>query len=431
MSLAGHPRTKQHDQGITKLTNTVEYKERLKWFHEARFGLFIHWGLYSIPARGEWVQFYERIPHEEYSRLAWQFNPCKFDATAWVNLAKEAGAKYIVFTTRHHDGFCLFDSQVSDFTSVKTAAKRDFVAEFAQAAREAGMKVGFYYSLMDWRFPAFHNYRAYPQSAKDMVRQAHDQVMELMTNYGKVDVLWYDGASPQGMEWRDVSEFWGSKELNAKVRKLQPHILINNRSGEDEDIDTHENAIEASASGRGWETCMTMGDNWGWGYIANNPNMKPVPQLIQCLVMTAMQEGNLLLNIGPKPDGSIRREERDRLKAIGEWMAVHEESIRGSERCPFGMWKWMPGAYTAKGNVVYAHVFRWPIQGEIILLDIANKIEKAFILTTGQELEVEYLSEYRIRLKGLPRRPPHPYDTVIKLILDGKPRACEYTGIWS
>lgn len=412
------------------MTKTADYKERLKWFHDARFGMFIHWGLYSIPARGEWVQFYERIPQEEYDKLAWQFNPRKFDADAWAALAKESGAKYMVLTTRHHDGFCLYDSQVSDFTSVKTAAKRDFVAEYAQAAREAGMKVGFYYSLMDWRFPAFHDYKAHPQSARDMVRQAHDQVEELMTNYGKVDVLWYDGASPQGMEWNNVSEFWGAKELNAKVRSLQPHILINNRSGESEDIDTPENAIEASAAGRGWESCMTMGDGWGWGYIANNPNMKTVPQLIQNLVTAAMQEGNLLLNVGPKSDGSIRKEERDLLKAIGEWMAVHEESIRGSQRCPFGMWKWMPGMYTAKDDVVYAHVVRWPIQGEIAMFDIDNEIRSATILTTGQKLQVIQTAD-RVVLKGLPVKPPHPYDTVIKLQLDGKPRAKEYTGIWS
>ena len=398
------------------------YQQRLKWFHEARFGMFIHWGLYSIPAHGEWVQFYERVPQEDYNRLADQFNPSKFDAAAWVATAKQAGMKYMVLTTRHHDGFCLFDSQTTDFTSVKTAAKRDFVAEFAQAAREGGMRVGFYYSLNDWRFPAFHDYKAHPESAKAMSQQAHDQVEELMTNYGKVDILWYDGGSPQGMPWNEQSPYWRAKELNAKVRQLQPHILINNRSGETEDLDTPEQAIEASAAGRGWETCMTMGDAWGWGYIANNPNMKSVPQLIQNLVTTAAQEGNFLLNVGPKPDGTIRKEERDRLNAIGEWMSVHGESIYGSERCPFGMWAWMPGMYTAKGNVVYAHVFRWPIQGEIIILDLGNKIERATILATGQELEVTYATNDRLLLRGLPKKPPHPYDTVIKLELDGKPK---------
>jgi len=400
----------------------TDYAEHLRWFHEARFGMFIHWGLYSIIGHGEWAQFYERIPYDEYNRLADRFNPKRFDAAAWVALAREAGMKYMVLTARHHDGFCLFDSAVSDFTSVKTAAKRDFVAENVEAARAGGMKVGLYYSLFDWRFLAFHNYRAHPDSAAAMVRQAHDQVAELMTNYGKIDLLWYDGASPQGMPWNEISGFWRAKELNAKVRKLQPHILINNRSGEPEDIDTPENAIEASAVGRGWESCMTMGDAWGWGYTAHNPNMKTVPHLLQCLVTAAAQEGNYLLNVGPKPDGSIRREERDRLRGIGAWMRLHEESIRGSQRCPFGMWKWMHGMYTARGNTVYAHAFRWPRQGEIIICDCATPIRHATILATGQELQVIPSTDDRIILRGLPKKPPHPCNTVIKLELDGPPR---------
>jgi len=404
------------------MVDISNYMERQKWFHEARFGMFIHWGLYSIIGHGEWAQFYERIPYDEYNKLAGRFNPKRFDASAWVALAKEAGMKYLVLTARHHDGFCLFDSGASDFTSVKTAAGRDFVAEFAEAARAGEMKVGLYYSLFDWRFPAFHNYRAHPESAAAMVRQAHEQVTELMTNYGEIDLLWYDGASPQGMPWEEISGFWQAKELNAKVRKLQPRILINNRSGEPEDIDTPENAIEASAAGRGWESCMTMGDAWGWGYIANNPNMKTVPHLIQCLVTAAAQEGNFLLNVGPKPDGAIRREERERLREIGAWMRPHEESIRGSKRCPFGMWKWMHGMYTARGSTVYAHVFRWPSQGEMIILDCANEIRRATIMMTGQELEIAPGTDDRVFLRGLPKKPPHLYDTVIKLELDGRPR---------
>ncbi|MDO8682176.1 MAG: alpha-L-fucosidase [Armatimonadota bacterium] len=405
-----------------RMSDTIpSYEERMKWFHQARFGMFIHWGLYSIPARGEWVMYQEQIPAADYAHLAKKFNPKKLDAASWVALAKEAGMKYMVLTTRHHDGFCLFDSQVSDFTSVKTAAKRDIVREYVDAARAGGMKVGFYYSWLDWRFPGYFDYKGKPESAKALVRQAHDQVKELMTNYGKIDVLWYDGHWVPNLEKENIAEFWGAKEMNAMVRKLQPHILINNRSGLAEDLDTPEQHVTASAAGRGWESCMTMGDSCGWGFIANNPNFKTVPQIIQHLVTAAAGEGNFLLNCGPKSDGTIRKEESDRLKAIGEWMAANGESIYGSERTPFRAG--IMGICTAKGNNVYLHIFRWPIQGEACIPNIKNKIKKATILQTGQNLEIVKASNNRTYFRGLPKKAPHPYDTVIKLELDGKPEA--------
>ncbi len=201
------------------------YEERLKWFHEARFGIFVHWGLYSMLGRGEWVMFQERIPAREYAKLARRFKPAKFDADALAAVAVDAGAKYMVLTTRHHDGFCLFDSKVSDFTSVKSAAGRDFVAEYIHACRKAGLKVGLYYSLLDWRFPGYFEPKKYPDSAAAMVQQLHDQVRELMTNYGKIDVLWYDGDwinhGCAGID--DKAAFWRSRELNDMARQLQPH----------------------------------------------------------------------------------------------------------------------------------------------------------------------------------------------------------------
>ena len=400
----------------------LPYEERIKWFHQARFGVFVHWGLYAIPSRGEWVMHVERIPNEEYAELAKKFNPKKFDADAWAALAKEAGAHYMVLTTRHHDGFCLFDSKVSDFTSVKTAAKRDFVAEYVKAVRKAGLKVGFYYSWLDWRFPGYLDVKGKPESAKAMVEQAQAQIKELMTNYGKIDILWYDGHWVPGLEGDQIAEFWGAKEVNAMVRKLQPHILINNRSGLPEDLDTPEQHVTASAPGRGWESCMTMGDSNGWGYIHNNPNMKSVTQLIQFLVSAAAGEGNYLLNIGPKPDGTIRKEEVDRLKAIGKWLSVNGESIYGSERCPLGAG--MLGLMTAKGNTAYAHIFRWPKQGEITLPGIKNKVKSATVLATGKQARIETGSNSRTFLKDLPKIPPDPHDTVIKLVLDGKPEGC-------
>ena len=400
----------------------MTYEERLKWFHQARFGMFIHWGLYAIPSRGEWVMHVERIPKEEYALLAKRFNPRRLDADAWAGLAKEAGAKYMVLTTRHHDGFCLFDSKVSDFTSVKTAAKRDFVAEYVRAVRKAGLKVGFYYSLLDWRFPGYFDTKGDPKSAKTLVAQAHAQVKELLSNYGKIDVLWYDGGWVPGLQGEEIAEFWKAKELNAWARAKQPHIIINNRSGLAEDLDTPEQHVTASAAGRGWESCMTMGDSCGWGYVHNNPNFKTVPQLIQNLVNAAHGEGNYLLNVGPKPDGTIRKEEQDRLHAIGKWLAVNGEAIYGSERCPFGAG--MLGMTTAKGNNAYLHVFRWPKQGEISIPGIKNKIRSATVLATGQKARIEAGSNTRTFFKDLPKTPPDPYCTVVKLVLDGRPEAC-------
>ena len=423
----------------------LSYEKRMAWFNQARFGMFIHWGLYSLLGRGEWTMFAERIPPDDYAKLADQFKPVKFDADRWTFLAKEAGMKYLVLTTRHHDGFCLYDSKVSDFTSVKTAAKRDFVAEYVKSCRKAGMKVGFYYSLLDWRFPGYFNLKKYPESFKAMVKQLHGQVRELMTNYGKIDYLFYDG------EWipnipmtrtmvegkgksPEVARFWRAKELNRMVRSLQPEIIINNRSGLDEDVDTPEQAVTASNSGRGWESCMTMGDSCGWGYIANSPNFKITAQLIQHLVTAASSGGNYILNIGPKPDGTVREEEVTRLKEIGKWMKSNGESIYGSEKIPthaslVGDWfGGIIGKTTAKGNNLYWHIFRWP--GETASMPgIKNKVLSATILATGQKTKIEQTKDGRLSLTGLPKEPPDQNNTVIKLKLDGKLKIIDYNGI--
>lgn len=413
-------------------------KERPRWFHEARFGIFIHWGLYSLLGRGEWVMLVERIPREEYEKLAERFNPQNFDAESWVNLAKQAGARYMVLTTRHHDGFCLFNSRVSDFTSMKRGAKRDFVKEYVEAASLAGMKIGFYYSLLDWRFPGYHNREKYPESFEALVDQAHSQIRELMTQYGRIDYLFYDGEWIPGVKFNrtlikqeessEIAKLWRARELNTMVRKLQPHIIINNRSGLLEDVDTPEQWVVPSSRGRAWESCMTIGDPCGWGWIKHNPNMKPVTQLIQYLVQAASGEGNYLLNIGPRPDGTVRSEEVERLLEIGRWLRVHGESIYGSERVPKGFGSNMLGLWTAKGNISYLHCFRWP--GKTLPLSgVKNKVLSAQILTTQEEVKVDQKADGRLFLKNLPQYPPDPYATVIKLELEGKPEAYNYEGI--
>jgi len=391
-----------------------EVKDRTKWFSEVRFGMFIHWGLYSILERAEWVMYLERIPKSEYAKLADKFKPDKFDADEWVEMAKRAGMRYMVLTTRHHDGFSLFDSKVSDFTSVKTAAKRDFVAEYVDACRRHGMKIGFYYSLLDWRWDAYwKGPKEDPEGWAEFLKYVHSQVEELCTQYGKIDVLWYDGA------WPYTPEDWKAAELNARVRELQPHILINNRTGLPEDFDTPEQVIRPSKPGRLWETCMTMNDSWG--YFEADRNWKSVKQLIQYLVICASREGNFLLNVGPRADGTFPPEAVERLEAIGEWMRVHGESVYGSKRCPFTT---TVGPLTAKENKVYVHAFRWPGR-EICVAGVGNAVQSAYILSTGEE--VRFVQEKdRVFLKGLPRLAPDPYDTVIVIELDSKPIGVPY-----
>ncbi|GMV92498.1 MAG: alpha-L-fucosidase [Candidatus Hydrogenedentota bacterium] len=398
------------------------YRERMAWFHEARFGMFIHWGLYSLLGRGEWVMLEERIPTVEYAKLAGEFAPKKFDAHAWADLAVQAGAKYAVLTTRHHDGFCLYDSEVSDFTSVKTAAKRDFVAEYVDAFRRAGLKIGFYYSLLDWRFPGYWNPRKHKECADAMVEQYHAQVRELMSNYGRIDVLWYDGHWIDGV--KNLGRFWRAREINAWVCEKQPHILINNRSGVDEDLDTPEQHVTASKPGRGWESCMTIGDSCGWGYIRNNPNMKSETQLLQHLVTAAAGEGNFLVNVGPKPDGTIRKSERRRMRAIGKWLRGNGEAIYGSQRC--ALKNGMLGLWTAKGKTAYLCVFRWPGREAVVPL-VGTKVRSATLLNTGEPVEHRIEENGRLVLSGLPKKPPHLSVSVIKVEFASKPKCLEET----
>lgn len=399
-----------------------DLQERLSWFHKARFGMFVHWGLYSLLERGEWVMYRERIPRDEYAKLADKFRPGKFDADAWAALAVEAGAKYVVMTTRHHDGFCLFDSRVSEFTSVKTAARRDFVAEYVTACRRAGLKVGFYYSLLDWRFDGYFEPGKYRRSAADLVGQAHEQVRELLTGYGKIDVLWYDGwwVDHDQAGVKSVAEFWQSRKLNAMARRLQPGILLNSRSGLPADFDNPEQHVTASRPGRAWESCMTIGDPGGWGFVRHNPNMKTVAQLLQPLVSAAAGEGNYLLNVGPRANGTIRREEVARLRAIGEWLAVNGEAIYGSQRC--GLHGGMIGVWTRRGSTGYLHIFRWPGREAVVPL-VGAKARSAVLLATGARLKVRQEHNGRLIISQMPLRPPHPYANVIKVQFAGEPKS--------
>lgn len=412
----------------------MTYAERMKWFHEARFGIYVHYGLYSLLGRGEWTMYSERIPAKEYAQLADAFNPHPGAPREWCELAVKAGAKYIVLTTRHHEGFCLFDSQYSDFTSAKHGCHRDIVRKYVEAARAAGLRVGLYYSLLDWRYPGYFEPEKYPESKERLVAKVHNQVRELMTNYGKIDLLEYDGGWMHDLnpDKEHQIAFWRARELNQMVRTLQPGIIINNRSGLEEDLDTPEQVVKESRPGRGWESCMCIGDSCCWGYTRFNPNWKTPEQLIQYLISAAQGEGNYLLNIGPMPDGSLRGEEIERLQRVGQWVHRHEQIIRNSQRCELiGSSKPglvdlnLQGCWIRQGKTAYWCIFRWP--GEVATaVRVATRPLKVRLFETGQELPFEYCAETgRLKIKGLPQFPVDDLCSVIAVDFEDVPRCMD------
>lgn len=392
------------------------YQKRMTWFHEARFGMFIHYGLFSILAHGEWAMFLDRIPKDEYRQLADQFMPSADAAEHWVQMAKTAGMKYMVLTARHHDGFCLYDSAFSDYSTAKSACKRDLVAEYVAACRKAGLKVGIYYSLMDWRFPGYFNYKTDLDSAQEMKRQCYQQVRELMTNYGKIDLLWYDGYW-LNHEHNSGDGFWEGEKLNAMVRELQPDIIINNRAGTKEDIDTPEQVVRHSERGRAWESCMTIGNTWGYSRYSNL--YKSSAQLLHHLVNAASGEGNFLLNVGPQPDGYICPTEQDRLNDIGRWLGANGSAVYNSRHAdlmgsPLGMW-------TQDQDYTYFNITLWC--GETLSLPLIDgKIEDVVLLSTGQSVQADYASNGRIIFSGLPETPPDPFINTLRIKFTQKPK---------
>lgn len=402
-----------------------DHVDSINWFTRARFGMFIHWGLYSILGRGEWVRYQEAIPPEEYHALAQAFQPRYFDASAWARLAKSAGMKYMVVTAKHHDGFCLFDSQFTDFTSFRTAAKRDFIAEYIQACRQEGLGVGLYFSVKDWDFPAYfegpeHN----PQGWAKLVEHFHNQTKELMSNYGKIDILWFDCADDANFRggWGEkTKDVWRSQELVDWVRQAQPGILINNRSGLPGDFRTPEQTIPYGTQKSTFESCVTMTDG-SWGYNPLDP-YKTTRRILDELVSCAAAGGNYLLNIGPDPDGLIPQSACERLVEIGKWLEVHGEAIYGTERLFPDWWDFFSiGRITTKGNHAYLVVQTWSPRGFLSLHHIKNQVLRATLLSTGQDLPVRREGR-RLIIEGLPVNPPALPFNVIKLELDGDAQA--------
>ncbi|MCW5978581.1 MAG: alpha-L-fucosidase [Bryobacteraceae bacterium] len=406
-----------------------------RW-REARFGMFIHWGLYSVLGHGEWAVFAEQIDYRDYAKLADQFNASEFDAAAMAAAAKSAGMKYMVLTSRHHDGFCLWDSKVSDFKSTNSAARRDLVAEYVRACRDAGLLVGLYYSPLDWRFPGFFFPAMYRESAEAMKRQTYEQVEELLTNYGKIDILWFDGGGDDwlgfgGLEWgysagwrtRDLKwpqekhyagkPLWETEKLYELVRRLQPEVLMNGRAAShgdwQGDFGTPERKVGEFDPNNAWETCEVLCTSWGWE--PNDP-MKSLRTCVQLLARTAVNDGNLLLNVGPTGPGAIEPRQAERLKEIGAWLEQHGQSIYGTRGGPFRSGAW--GGSTHRGSSIYLHIVDWP-ENAIELPPLKRKIVASRGMT-GAKPRIEQTPQ-GIRVSVPPER-RQEMDTVIVLELD-------------
>ena len=308
-----------------------QQNDRMAWFHEARFGMFIHWGLWAVAGRDASSPVYSKdMPIAEYERLADQIRPPDGFALEWARLAKRAGMKYVVFVAKHCDGFCMFDSTLSDYTSVKRGPGRDFVKEVTEAFRSQGLRIGLYYGPTDFHYPPYMQvaHDGDLSGQRELREYLRGQLRELLTNYGKIDLLWYDNLMFTGPMYRGglPPEIFDGAGLNAMARQLQPEIIINDRLGLPEDFTTQhsENVCRASEPGRSWEMCTCMNDLWG--YCPHDYNYKTVNQLIFLLVDCAVQGGNFLLNIGPRPDGSVPGPQVERLEAVGEWLKIHGES---------------------------------------------------------------------------------------------------------
>jgi len=408
--------------------------EKLAWFNNARFGMFIHWGLYSLLGKGEWAWFKEGMTPREYSGLANSFNPEYFDANEWARIAKEAGMRYMVLTAKHHDGFCLFDSAYTNYTSVKTAAKRDFVKEFVDACRNEGLGVGLYITVRDWSYPeSFEGPIRNPAGWKRLVEYFHKQVTELMTHYGKINILWYDGCEESNLQdsyenGKTNAENWRAYELNKKVRELQPDILINGRLGIEEDFGTPEqNFMSTADKTKMNESCVTMNDTWG--YNPDDNNWKSTAAIIGMLIHSAAIGNNLLLNVGPDGDGLIPYESVSRLREIGSWLRMHGEAIYGTKPQLHEWWDCMSpgGRIITKGNCAYIALNKWDIRNGFVITSLKNSVKEATVLATGDKLNVER-SGRKLIFSDLPHYPPSYYTNIIKLELDGIPETQFFSG---
>jgi alpha-L-fucosidase len=410
---------------------------RMGWWRQARFGMFIHWGLYAIPAGewkgqkipglGEWIMTDAAIPVAEYQKLQQQFNPVKFDAKRWAAMARSAGMKYVVLTTKHIDGFCMFDSKLTDYDMMGTPFKRDVMKELSEAVRGEGMKMCAYYSISDFHYPDYCPLgpgSSWPRVAQvskqpDFKRYQEylgGQLRELLTQYGPLGVLWFDACYDQSPE--DIHAI----DLVKMMRAIQPDLIVNNRLGCPLDYDTPEQFIPATGiPGRDWETCMTINDTWG--FKRDDLKWKSSEMLLRNLIDIVSKGGNYLLNVGPTAEGEIPADIVKRLEDIGGWMAVNGEAIYGTTASPFHRLNW--GRCTQKPGTLYLHVFDWP-KGELEVPGLKSKVEQAYLLADQKRLPL-VLSQMKDNvIIRLPAQAPDGIASVVVLSIAGSADVAPY-----
>ncbi len=384
-------------------------KKRMEWWTDARFGMFIHWGLYALPARHEWVKNNEWMTNEQYQKYFEEYNPDLYNPKEWARMAKEAGMKYVVLTAKHHEGFCNFDSKYTDYKGINTKFGRDAVKEYVEALRAEGLKVGFYYSLIDWHHPDYTIDRVHPQrqesdsaytrlnKGKDMAKYREylkNQVRELLTNYGQIDVIWFDFSFP-GKNGKGHDD-WDSEGLLKMVRQLQPNIIIDDRLDlKDKDYgwdfeSPEQYKVEKWPEHNGqkvaWETCQTFSGSWG--YYRDETSWKSPAQLLELLIESVSKGGNLLLNVGPTARGVFDYRAQDRLKAMGEWMKYNNRSIYGCTEAPaeFEVPYNTLLTYNSKTNRLYIHLLSYPM-GNLKLKNMADKVKYVQFLHDASEIK--------------------------------------------
>jgi len=414
---------------------------RMQWWRDARFGMFIHWGLYAVPAGeyngvkseriGEWIQDWGNIPREDYEKFAAEFNPEKFDAAEWVSLAKEAGMKYLVITSKHHEGFSMFDSAVSDYDIVdSTPYGKDPIAALSQECKKQGVKLCFYHSIMDWHHPSQYveqddrhrtagsgQNKMIEGQKEEYVKYMKGQLRELVEKYDPA-VLWFDG------EWVNWWTEPDGKDLYNYCRSLKPSIIVNNRVGKGRqgmqgmnkgpdyagDFGTPEQELPATGlPGVDWETCMTMNDTWG--FKSYDENWKSTETLVRQLIDAASKGGNYLLNVGPTAEGLIPEASVTRLKEMGEWMKVNGEAIYGTSASPFEALEW--GRATTKDNRIYLSVFDWP-KGSLEVPLPEKEVTRAYLLA-DPEKELKFKKGDSSLSISLPSKAPDAIASVVVL----------------
>jgi len=420
--------------------SAAEKQQRMAWWTNDRFGMFIHWGIYSMAARHEWVKHNEHMTNEEYQKYFDFFDPDQFDPTAWAKQAKAAGMKYAVLTTKHHDGFCLFDSKYTDYKATNTPAHRDLVREYVNAFRAQGLKIGFYYSLLDWHHPDYTMDDVHPlvqtdtsqanydrlNKGRDMRKYRQylrDQITELLTNYGKIDILWLDWTWGKGDKRGKHAEDWGAVELLKLIRKLQPGIIVDNRLGLDEyadggDFETPEQVSTAQLvpyRGKTWETCQTFSGSWG--YYRDENSWKNDHQLLDLLITSVANGGNLILNVGPTARGNFDYRAKNALDSLSLWMHANSRSIYNCTYAP-DEYKVPEGTrltYDKSTRRLYVHLMEYPDSHRLVLPGYKDKIRYVQFLHDASEIKSKVDGDDVTLL--LPERKPNVEIPVIEIML--------------